>query len=200
MSVSLPDECPTGCSIPSKLVSEPERSFLTPFINLGDFHARMHRPGPSAWSRRVPASVLTVPLALRRTMLAALASSSTAFQVPSKLSVSKVAEAVAPVLAAGVLVTGAMPAFAGDASAGEKIFSGNCAACHAGGQNVIMPEKTLEQSALEQYLDGGFNEGAVVKQVTNGKNAMPAFGGRLSDNDIKNVASYVITTSEAGWD
>ena len=64
-------------------------------------------------------------------MLAALASSSTAFQVPSKLSVSKVAEAVAPVLAAGVLVTGAMPAFAGDASAGEKIFSGNCAACHA---------------------------------------------------------------------
>ena len=133
-------------------------------------------------------------------MLAALASSSTAFQVPSKLSVSKVAEAVAPVLAAGVLVTGAMPAFAGDASAGEKIFSGNCAACHAGGQNVIMPEKTLEQSALEQYLDGGFNEGAVVKQVTNGKNSMPAFGGRLSDNDIKNVASYVITTSSAGWD
>ena len=125
-------------------------------------------------------------------MLAALASSSTAFQVPSKLSVSKVAEAVAPVLAAGVLVTGAMPAFAGDASAGEKIFSGNCAACHAGGQNVIMPEKTLEQSALEQYLDGGFNEGAVVKQVTNGENAMPAFGGRLSDNDIKNV-------SEKGW-
>ena len=109
-------------------------------------------------------------------------------------------QAVAPVLAAGVLVTGAMPAFAGDASAGEKIFSGNCAACHAGGQNVIMPEKTLEQSALEQYLDGGFNEGAVVKQVTNGKNAMPAFGGRLSDNDIKNVASYVITTSSAGWD
>ena len=167
-------------------------------------------PGPAAGrllpterllrSRRVPASAHTVPLALRRTMLAALASSSTAFQVPSKLSVSKVAEAVAPVLAAGVLVTGAMPAFAGDASAGEKIFSGNCAACHAGGQNVIMPEKTLEQSALEQYLDGGFNEGAVVKQVTNGKNAMPAFGGRLSDNDIKNVASYVITTSSAGWD
>ena len=82
----------------------------------------------------------------------------------------------------------------------SQIFSGNCAACHAGGQNVIMPEKTLEQSALEEYLDGGFNEGAVVKQVTNGKNAMPAFGGRLSDDDIKNVATYVITTAKAGWD
>jgi cytochrome c6 len=35
--------------------------------------------------------------------------------------------------------------------------------------------------------------------VTNGKNAMPAFGGRLSDDDIANVAAYVIKTSSAGW-
>ena len=108
-------------------------------------------------------------------------------------------EVAAATLAAGALLA-PFAAFAGDIESGETLFAGNCAACHAGGQNVIMPEKTLEQSALEQYLDGGFNEGAVVKQVTNGKNAMPAFGGRLSDNDIKNVASYVITTSSAGWD
>ena len=43
-------------------------------------------------------------------------------------------------------------------------------------------------------------EAAVVKQVTNGKNAMPAFGGRLSDEDIANVASYVIATAKTGWD
>jgi len=104
------------------------------------------------------------------------------------------------VIAAGLLATGAAPAFAGDAGAGEQIFSGNCAACHAGGQNVIMPEKTLEQAALEEYLDGGANEAAVMKQVTNGKNAMPAFGGRLSDTDIQNVATYVISTAKEGWD
>lgn len=118
-------------------------------------------------------------------------------------------------------------AWAGDAGAGESIFSGNCAACHAGGQNVIQPEKTLQQAvrgarwvvspsmsalcvwrltppphpqALSEYLDGGANEKAVIKQVTNGKNAMPAFGGRLSDEDIANVATYVITTAKAGWD
>jgi len=51
-----------------------------------------------------------------------------------------------------------------------------------------------------QFLTGGFNEKAVVTQVTNGKNAMPAFGGRLSDDDIANVATYVISTSDAGWD
>ena len=56
------------------------------------------------------------------------------------------------------------------------------------------------RQALEEYLDGGFNEKAVMKQVTNGKNAMPAFGGRLSDDDIANVAAYVISTASAGWE
>jgi len=113
---------------------------------------------------------------------------------------AKIAKAIAPVLAAGVLATSAEPAFAGDAAAGEAIFSGNCAACHAGGQNVIMPEKTLEQSALEEYLDGGANEAAVIKQVTNGKNAMPSFAAKLSETDIQNVATYVISTAKEGWD
>ena len=47
---------------------------------------------------------------------------------------------------------------------------------------------------------GGYNEGAIVKQVINGKGAMPAFGGRLSDDDIANVAAFVISTSKAGWE
>ena len=123
--------------------------------------------------------------------------STLAFSAPtSKVFDSKAAAAGA----AAALSLVAMPAFAGNAAAGESVFSGNCAACHAGGQNVIMPDKTLEKSALEEYLDGGFNEKAVMKQVTNGKNAMPAFGGRLSDEDIANVAAYVISSSSAGWD
>ena len=54
------------------------------------------------------------------------------------------------------------------------------------------------EQALEKYLDGGFDDKAVMMQVTNGKNAMPAFGGRLSDEDIANVAAYVIKTSADG--
>ena len=41
------------------------------------------------------------------------------------------------------------------------------------------------------YLSGGFKEASIVTQVTNGKNAMPAFGGRLSDEEIEDVAAYV---------
>jgi len=115
----------------------------------------------------------------------ALIGSAAAFNAPiSKIANSVMSKAV-PAIAAGVLAAG--PAFAADMAAGEQVFSGNCAACHAGGMNVIMPEKTLQQDALEEYLEGGANVKAVVYQVTNGKNAMPAFGGRLSDEDIENV-------------
>ena len=108
--------------------------------------------------------------------------------------------ASAGAVAVAIAASAAAHAFAGDVAAGEQVFNANCAACHAGGQNVIMPDKTLEKEALESYLAGGRNEKAVMTQVTNGKNAMPAFGGRLAEDEIQNVASYVIATSESGWD
>ena len=38
-------------------------------------------------------------------------------------------------------------------------------------------------------------------QVTNGKGAMPAFGGKLNDDDIKNVAAYVFDVASGDkWD
>jgi cytochrome c6 len=94
-------------------------------------------------------------------MLAAV-TSALAFQGPASF---KVDSKVVAQSAAAAVTFAALPAFAGDAAAGESVFSGNCAACHAGGQNVIMPEKTLQQEALEEYLDGGANVAAVVKQV-----------------------------------
>lgn len=87
--------------------------------------------------------------------------------------------------------------FAQDIEAGQQIFSQNCTACHAGGNNVIAPEKTLQKEVLAQY--GMNNVEAITNQVTNGKNAMPAFGDRLSDDDINNVANYVLNQSEIGW-
>nr|YP_009511380.1 cytochrome c553 [Gracilariopsis mclachlanii]AXI97257.1 cytochrome c553 [Gracilariopsis mclachlanii] len=89
------------------------------------------------------------------------------------------------------------PTIAADLGAGEQIFSANCSACHANGNNAIMPDKTLKKDALELY---GMNSiTAITNQVKNGKNAMPAFGGRLADEDIENVANYVLNQSEQGW-
>jgi len=62
-------------------------------------------------------------------------------------------------------------------------------------------KKTLKKEALDEYLTGGRKESSVVYQVTNGKNSMPAFGGRLSDEEIANVAAYVIDQANGDkWD
>jgi len=97
-----------------------------------------------------------------------------------------------------LMVSVASPVLAADIENGERIFTANCAACHAGGNNVIMPEKTLKKDVLE--TNGMYEVNAIEYQVTNGKNAMPAFGGRLSDSDIEDVANYVLSQSDKGWD
>lgn len=103
---------------------------------------------------------------------------------------------VLPVFAAALL-SFSSPSYSFDLAAGEQVFSANCSACHAGGNNAIMPAKTLKKDALEE---NSMNDASAIKmQVTNGKNAMPAFGGRLSDEDIDNVANYVLNQSEQGW-
>ncbi len=40
---------------------------------------------------------------------------------------------------------------------------------------------------------------AIIAQVTNGKNAMPAFKARLKPEQIEDVAVYVLGEAEKGW-
>jgi cytochrome c6 len=89
------------------------------------------------------------------------------------------------------------PAQAADASAGTEVFSKNCTACHAGGKNIMNPAKTLSLNDLKSNQRD--SEGAIVTLVTNGIPPMPAFGKSLSEEQIKNVAAYVIQQANAGW-
>jgi cytochrome c6 len=86
---------------------------------------------------------------------------------------------------------------AADLGHGGQIFGNNCAACHIGGGNVVNGAKTLKQADLEKYDMASLE--AIITQVTKGKNAMPAFLGRLSDDDIADVAAYVLSQAEQGW-
>lgn len=89
------------------------------------------------------------------------------------------------------------PALAGDAANGAKLFANNCSACHVGGGNVVMAQKTLKKEALEKF---GMNSlEAITNQVTNGKNAMPSFKGRLKPEQIEDVATYVLQQAEKDW-
>lgn len=91
----------------------------------------------------------------------------------------------------------ANPALAGDAANGGKIFGANCAACHMGGNNVVNAAKTLKKDALEKY--DKYSIEAISYQVTNGQGAMPAFKGKLTEDQIEDVATYVLSQADSGW-
>eukprot|EP00416_Gambierdiscus_australes_P031707 CAMPEP_0171091366 /NCGR_PEP_ID=MMETSP0766_2-20121228/32876_1 /TAXON_ID=439317 /ORGANISM="Gambierdiscus australes, Strain CAWD 149" /LENGTH=162 /DNA_ID=CAMNT_0011549467 /DNA_START=48 /DNA_END=536 /DNA_ORIENTATION=+ len=95
-----------------------------------------------------------------------------------------------------VAVLGVRPVLAADLENGESVFAGNCAACHAGGNNSVVPEKKIKKEALEQYLTGGFSVQSIITQVTNGKGSMPAFGERLGPDDIEDVANWVFNQAD----
>ena len=95
------------------------------------------------------------------------------------------------------MFTFATPAIAGDAASGAKIFSANCAACHAGGNNVVNGAKTLKKDDLDKYGKNSIE--AITTQVNNGAGAMPAFKGRFTDAQIDDVATYVLSQAEKGW-
>ncbi len=86
---------------------------------------------------------------------------------------------------------------AADLGHGSQVFANNCAACHIGGGNVVNGAKTLKQADLEKYEMASIE--AISYQVANGKAAMPVFKGRLTDEDIADVAAYVLSQAEQGW-
>lgn len=97
-----------------------------------------------------------------------------------------------------LMFAGAQPALAdGDLALGAKIFNTNCAACHANGMNVVMAPKNLKKESLEKF--GMYSADAIMTQVRNGKNAMPAFGAKLKDDQIAAVASYVLAQADKSW-
>ncbi len=88
-------------------------------------------------------------------------------------------------------------AFAADSANGAKVFSANCASCHAGGKNLVQADKNLKKATLEQFKM--YNAEAIISQVTNGKNAMPSFKGRLKPEQIADVAAYVLAQADQDW-
>jgi quinohemoprotein ethanol dehydrogenase len=75
---------------------------------------------------------------------------------------------------------------AGNPEAGMAVFSENCSICHGstghggnGGPNLTTQPKAKTESGA-------------IEQVTNGGGGMPAFNGQLSEEEIKDVAAYVV--------
>nr|YP_009397963.1 cytochrome c553 [Gredgaria maugeana]ARW67149.1 cytochrome c553 [Gredgaria maugeana] len=81
-----------------------------------------------------------------------------------------------------------------DLDEGEQVFSQNCAACHAGGNNSVNPKKSLKLNDLNTYSKNSFEK--IKYQVENGAGQMPPFSGHLSDEEISNVAHFVLSQAK----
>ena len=92
-------------------------------------------------------------------------------------------------------------AISADLERGEQIFSTNCAACHMGGGNVIRASRTLKMRDLNSHLEAYQQDPleAIEHSIEDGKNAMPAYADKLSEDDIIAVATYVEQQAELGW-
>jgi mono/diheme cytochrome c family protein len=78
----------------------------------------------------------------------------------------------------------------GNAEAGAKVFaSAGCGGCHtleaAGSSGTVGPN--LDQAKPDHAL--------VVERVTNGMGAMPSFKDQLSEQQIQDVAAYVVASA-----
>ena len=128
------------------------------------------------------------------------------FEIAKLVVMPKSISVFALVLSISLNLLGVSAAFAASTPAvdlehGGQLFSANCAACHMGGGNVISASRTLSQSDLQAHLNeyGDDHIEAIEHQIENGKNAMPSFVGKLSEQDIIDVAAYVELKAEKGW-
>lgn len=90
-----------------------------------------------------------------------------------------------------------LPAIAADTTSGAQIFSVHCAGCHINGGNIVRRGKTLQKKALKKY--GMDSLEAITSIVTNGKSNMSAYKDRLNEQQIQDVATYVLEQAETGW-
>ncbi|MEM1241131.1 MAG: c-type cytochrome [Cyanobacteria bacterium P01_H01_bin.26] len=78
-----------------------------------------------------------------------------------------------------------------------ELFEVHCAGCHPNGANIIRRGKNLKQKALKRY--GYDSTDAIATLITNGKGLMSAYEERLSEDDITNLANYVLEQAATGW-
>ncbi len=114
--------------------------------------------------------------------------------MPARPEVQRVAPAAAGALLLGLVViaglwllsTGTADASVdGDAEAGRELFATNCAACHgpAGQGGGAVPSLVGVAERLGHEM--------TARTIRDGRNGMPAFGGRLDEAQISDVLAHV---------
>ncbi len=87
-----------------------------------------------------------------------------------------------------LLLALALPPLAAAQSAADT-FKAKCAMCHgADGSKTTMGSKPLNGAEVQ-----GMSDADLTSAITNGKGKMPAYKGKLTDAQIKDLVAYIHT-------
>jgi cytochrome c6 len=103
-------------------------------------------------------------------------------------------------LAATLLIVFAGPVSAADVAAGQKVYKQRCLVCHgkSGAADTPMAKRFNPAPASfadSQYMKNRTDE-ELTKIIVKGKRPMPAYGRKLSDDQIQNVLAYIRTLAK----
>ena len=88
----------------------------------------------------------------------------------------------------------------GDLAAGQRIFERKCASCH----NTNGDGKTVTAARFRyaNLIDGIWRSDgsaeAIELQIRRGRDPMPKFEGKLTDEEIRQTVAYVLELSRSG--
>jgi len=88
----------------------------------------------------------------------------------------------------------------GDLAAGQRIFQRKCASCH----NTNGDGKTITGGRFRyaNLIDGVWRSDgsaeAIELQIRRGRDPMPKFEGKLTDEEIRQTVAYVLELSRSG--
>jgi len=85
-----------------------------------------------------------------------------------------------------------LPPGSGTSAQGAVIFAQKCAMCHGGdGSGSTAMGKKLGCRDLRSAAVQGQSDSQLTQIITNGKNKMPAYNGKLSGEEIKSLVAFI---------
>ena len=91
-----------------------------------------------------------------------------------------------------LVASAVLPAFAQDS--GEALYKLKCAMCHgADGTSNTPAGKVFKSASFRDPAIVKLTDAEMITVVKTGKNKMPAFGDKLSEDQIKSAVAYIRT-------
>jgi mono/diheme cytochrome c family protein len=85
-------------------------------------------------------------------------------------------------------------AHGGDLAAGRRIFERKCARCHAsnGDGKTAVAGRFPYANLIDGFWRGDGSAESIEKQIRRGRDPMPAFQGKLTDEQIRQTVAYAL--------